>query len=938
MFLALLSGALSLSGIAQPAETGKGCVAHLVFDEGHLEGQKIKSTLGGLDASISGPAVFTDTDGPPSLLINQRINKVELAYTGLANTLPKQQISVEAWVAIDKTTEWGGIVKLAKPDSGWALGYLQSSFSFGVAGNDTKGLTHVRSRNSLEWGRWYHVVGTYDGNETRIYVNGKLENSSTAQKGAIRYPESAQFLVGSFEDFPGLLRVHEIGLFDRAFTPEEVSAHFEAGRAQFPNQVRVKLGPTLRRLDASTVELTWETEAPCPSVVMYGQDMPPSKEVLDSGPKTHHRVTINDIEEPNLYTYRIKFKDGEGHEHLTRLYEFDPTIDYVLPAIRPGENPYPEDNLSKVYSEAADRIVRETGLTKGFCLVAGCGEGRLAYELAKRTDFTIVGVDEDEAQVAAARKALDRAGLYGSRVTVRQASLSHLPFPDYMANLIVSDRFLAGGKLPDSAQELYRVLRPYGGAVVLGRPAGTDKGKGAESGLAQWLAPFKDEEVAQSTSGGAWSIVRRKGIPGAGEWTHEYGEPGNSGNSFDTRVHTALDILWFGRPGPRPMMDRGTRSPAPISTNGYLFVQGDRRLFGVDAYNGTIYWALEIPDFRRANMPRDTSNMTAAKDGLYAAVQNACWRLHPYTGEILSVFEVEPGEDPEKYDWGYLGCVGDTLYGSGVRKGALFIGADGEWYDRPDEESLKVTSDFFFALDRETGKRKWTYRGGLIIDPTISLADGAVYFVECRNPAAISMDSRRLGNELFTDQYLVALDAATGKKLWERPEQFEGGSWVFYLLYAKKTLLVLGTTDQYHLHAFDAADGSPLWDQHYGWRRDNHGGSMQHPVVVGDVVYGEPKAFDLRTGKVVHEVLGKRDKCGTMSGAENALFFRDYYHTMWDLASDKITTYEGVRSGCWLNIIPAGGVLLAPEASSGCFCDHPVQTSIAFVPKAVEMK
>jgi hypothetical protein len=39
------------------------------------------------------------------------------------------------------------------------------------------------------------------------------------------------------------------------------------------------------------------------------------------------------------------------------------------------------------------------------------------------------------------------------------------------------------------------------------------------------------------------------------------------------------------------------------------------------------------------------------------------------------------------------------------------------------------------------------------------------------------------------------------------------------------------------------------------------------------------------------------------------------------------------RPGCWINIIPAGGLVLIPESSSGCTCGFPLQTSLAFVPK-----
>ena len=41
----------------------------------------------------------------------------------------------------------------------------------------------------------------------------------------------------------------------------------------------------------------------------------------------------------------------------------------------------------------------------------------------------------------------------------------------------------------------------------------------------------------------------------------------------------------------------------------------------------------------------------------------------------------------------------------------------------------------------------------------------------------------------------------------------------------------------------------------------------------------------------------------------------------------------GIRSGCWLSMIPAGGLLLAPETSAGCSCTHAIQTSIGYIPK-----
>ena len=52
------------------------------------------------------------------------------------------------------------------------------------------------------------------------------------------------------------------------------------------------------------------------------------------------------------------------------------------------------------------------------------------------------------------------------------------------------------------------------------------------------------------------------------------------------------------------------------------------------------------------------------------------------------------------------------------------------------------------------------------------------------------------------------------------------------------------------------------------------------------------------------------------------------------LASGESTALTSVtRPGCWINILPAGGLVLIPEASSGCTCYYSIQTSLALSPR-----
>ena len=130
--------------------------------------------------------------------------------------------------------------------------------------------------------------------------------------------------------------------------------------------------------------------------------------------------------------------------------------------------------------------------------------------------------------------------------------------------------------------------------------------------------------------------------------------------------------------------------------------------------------------------------------------------------------------------------------------------------------------------------------------------------------------------------------------------------------------------------------GSLLWEESHEAGKNHHSGHLQHPVVIGDTYYSDQRAFSLRDGKLLRTDLPERRGCGTMSAALNSIFYRHYYHGQWDLQTNQRTQFEGLRSGCWLGMIPAGGLLLAPEASAGCSCENAIQTSVGYVPKHLD--
>jgi outer membrane protein assembly factor BamB len=477
---------------------------------------------------------------------------------------------------------------------------------------------------------------------------------------------------------------------------------------------------------------------------------------------------------------------------------------------------------------------------------------------------------------------------------------------------------------------MYRVLRPAGGIAWLGTTTNANR-----ASMESWLkAGGVTATFDQSSHLSA--IIMRPALPGAGDWTHQYGAADNAACSQDDLVRGEARVLWFGQPGPRPMVDRGARNPAPLSAGGRLFIQGDRILFGLDAYNGSILWVLQIPELVRANVPRDASNMAAAEDALHVVVRDKCWRLDPATGKRLATFDLPAKPDDEKHEqeWGYVARAGAMLIGTAIKRGSGYVAGQGEWYDGAGWESDKVTSTTLFAQDAASGKSRWEYRGGAIINPTLTIADGRIYLVESRNPAALRRPTGRLGKEVLKDTYLVALDAKTGDRLWESPTDFSQFQRVFYLAHAKDTLVAVGSSDRYHVAAFDAGTGTRKWQDQFHWAgADHHGGAMQHPTIVGDTVYVEFRAFDLADGAARKGLQRRGHGCGAQSASKHLFLYRGGYHMQCDIATMRQSQIAPARSGCWLGLIPAAGLILAPETSSGCSCTHAIQSSMAFVPK-----
>jgi outer membrane protein assembly factor BamB len=951
------------TGAAEPTEA----LHRWLFDAAHVKSSGVMPAGESALAAgvVEGDAILVGQQRN-ALLLDGKATVVRLVEKGADLGLPTNAISVEAWFLLTHTRRHGAVVGGLRvgrySQRGFSLGYHNSRLRFGVATRGTGNLTYVGQPDVLKSGQWIHAVGTYDGKVSKLFVDGEEVALNEAPEGELIHLREFAVEVGRYRDrqndpstrgFIAQGLVHEVALYGEALSAAAVRERYAAKQGTLPPlspevfgpflEVR---GPFVEYPSDGGVRISWGTESPCPTIIDFAVEGEPMRRFdLDESAKggeealsrvTEHAITLPSVPRDRFHEFRIWVGERTGLKP-TRKYRCDGAFQY-FPGVIPwnGKNPYPEDERTGLYERTAQRIVAESKVRRGYAVVLGAADGRLAFELARRTELQVIAIaaDADEAQRVCQN--LDEAGLHGTRVTVLEVAPGEpLPLPRYLANLVVSDSLLTTGKFSFTGDDVLRLVRPYGGVAFLG--ASPEVAEFDARDFESWVGSAPGRHLT-SAEGTFW-VYRRGAVDGAGEWNHQYGSANNSACSDDDLVKGELGVLWFGRPGARPMPDRGPRNPAPLFSAGRLFVQGDRSFFGLDAYNGTLLWAFQAPEFRRANLPRDCSNMTASKEFLYIVGRSHAYAVSADTGSRDLVFRLPRAEvDGVALDWGYVAHSGSVLVGSATVRGSGYVGDDGQWYEgMADDEVGKVSGEYLFGYERLTGETLWVHDKGVIVHSTITIQDDTVVFVESRDPALESEHSGRFQQELPNVLHLVALELTTGQEKWAVEFDFSKCRHMLYLAAGGDTLVAAGTDPEknYHVYGFSLQNGYKLWEHTSKARKTHHSGHLSHPVIVGDRIYVNLETLTRASGEVekVHDF--NYHGCGVMAASKHTIFQRFEHHGVWDLETDERKEILGLRSGCWLGIIPAGGILLAPESSAGCSCAHAIQTTAAYAPREV---
>lgn len=594
------------------------------------------------------------------------------------------------------------------------------------------------------------------------------------------------------------------------------------------------------------------------------------------------------------------FAEGEAAHTVTRTLLSAPS----------ESDKTPRTGVSALQSEAKE-ILQKSGVREGFCLHVGCGDGRLALELARKSKLHVIGIESDPARVNRARQTLADAGVYGKRVAIIEGKLDETLFPRYFADLIVSS-----APLDDALIE--KLQRPDGGVVCLGTP-------------------------------GNLAVRRRGPLKGAGLWTHQNSNAANTLCSDDALVRGPLEISWY-HDGAIELPDRHAQTPAPLFNRGVLVVEGVNGLSGLNAYNGRPRWVYPVAKIlsdwdgvhHDVGVGDAGSNFCLGDDAVFVRTGRQCLKLDLATGRKLAEFATPADATSTNRNWGFVAYADGVLFGTALNDAHPVS-------PRYSGIRLRTESVLLFAFDAKTGRLLWRYKPEHSLrNNAIAIANNRLYLID--RPLALAdritepKPNGKQGPLLKPGDQpggtLVALDARSGAVLWKANDDVFGtqlavsskhGALLMFYQAVKHKFFKLPSEVGNRMAALSITNGQRIWDKAATYKT--------RPIINGDTIYAEGGAWKLKTGDEVPWKFERSYGCGQIAASRHLMLFRSATLGYLDLSRDAGTeNFGGIRPSCWFNAIPAGGMVLVPDGSAKCACSYQMQAWLALQPAEAQQR
>ncbi|MHC4504785.1 MAG: outer membrane protein assembly factor BamB family protein, partial [Planctomycetota bacterium] len=458
------------------------------------------------------------------------------------------------------------------------------------------------------------------------------------------------------------------------------------------------------------------------------------------------------------------------------------------------------------FAVSARAILDATGVKGGLVVHLGCGDGRLTASLRANDSYLVHGLAATADDVTSARDTIRKLGLYG-KVSIDRLAGGRLPYVGNLVNLVVAED--PGAVRTD---EIMRVLCPEGVAYVKrgGRWTKTVKPRPRE--IDEWTHYLYDSTGNAVSRDTLVAPPKRLQWVGGPRWARHHEHM----SSVSAMVSTNGRIFYI--------MDEGSRAAIQLPAKWKLIAR--------DAFSGVLLWKRDIANWYTHLYPLKSGpailprRLVAVGDRVYVALglDQPLVALDAATGETIRTYDrtnraeevicsdgvlfIVSDRAPFKKDtfvWNHPVCwtvgrisgartwgdkkrtvlaveaeSGRVLWTKETAIGPSTLAADSKrvaYFD-----SQKVV-----CVDRRTGREKWAsdilYNAPKAFPsfylPILILRDDVLLFASgasTRKGAKPPPKGRRRGRGGPKDsrKEVLAFDAATGRKLWSRP-QYTGG-------------------------------------------------------------------------------------------------------------------------------------------------------------------
>jgi outer membrane protein assembly factor BamB len=571
-------------------------------------------------------------------------------------------------------------------------------------------------------------------------------------------------------------------------------------------------------------------------------------------------------------------------------------------------------------NDAADLEVASK-LRGGLVVHLGCGDGALTADLAFNDHIVVHGLDRDAGDVERARAHVTSRGLYGA-VTISHLTGDTLPYVANLVNLVVVE----DTSIPET--EILRVLAPRG--VICRR------------------------------AGGSWVAQTNPWPAELDEWTHWLYGPDNNAVSKDRAVGIARGLQWVASPAWGRHHNLLPSLTTMVSARGriyYIIDDGPIAVRGVpdrwslharDAFNGLLLWKRPVSEWgwkrwsevdfsglMRFKFPGQIHRrLVADGDILYATMgfDAPVVALDGSTGQIVRTYEGtertsemlfrdgvlylarnapdnQPGKDVTAVDaksgrvlWTRTGFGGISAHGDELKR---FTDA---YLTAGPEHVYFLDGDDIVALDASSGSDSWRVRrperkkgvhGHYQFDHsnlcTLVHADGVLLL------AQMAPFTQNLNTMQTKAMVILALDAKTGARLWERPGM---------------TLAHFTPPDLF-------VTGGKVWT-----------------FTKGDVGL---QALDLRSGSpgTTHAaksvLVGHHHRCYRNKATERYYLAGEEGIEYIDFATGAVDVHHWLRGACQYGLLPANGLIYLPTHACGCHTNVKLNGFLALASPGIEL-